>query len=259
MKGADYWDQLTEGFLSNRHHGIWREFTDQLNMEMVRDQIEGPRIGRILKTDLFDEALMKGVITPMTRIATEIHGIDISGVVARTAAANHPNAHFKQASVTQLPYPDNHFDAVVSLSTLDQLETMKEVHQGLSEIYRVLVPGGRLLITFDNLSNPLIALRKFLPFIRSPYFMGESVAAAGLKPLLESEGFTLQRSFTYMHAPRVIAVKICRLLEQRPYAPVIAKLRLFEALDHWPTRNWTANYIGALVQKQRGCPVGHPL
>ncbi len=249
MKDAAYWDQITTGFLSHRHQGIWREFTDQLNQAMIAELLTSSPAHRILKTDLFDEALLNGVVAPMTRIASEIHGIDISGVVARTAAAKYPKANFKQASVTQIPYPDHHFDTVISLSTLDQLETMEEVHQGLSEIYRVLSPGGRLLVTFDNLSNPLIALRKYLPFIRSSYFMGESVTVAGLKPLLESEGFQLQRSFTYMHAPRVVAVKICRLLEHKPYAPTIAKLRLFEALDKWPTRNWTANYIGALVQK----------
>ena len=132
---------------------------------------------------------------------------------------------------------------------VDRYDRVEEVRQGLSEIYRVLASGGRLLITFDNRSNPLIALRKYLPFIRGPYFMGESVTAGQLKPLLESSGFQLQRSFTYMHAPRVIAVKICRLLEHKPYAPTIAKLRLFEALDKWPTKNWTANYIGAIVQK----------
>ncbi len=249
MKDAAYWDQLTNAFLRHRHHGIWREFTDQLNMEMVTSQLAGPPIRRILKTDLFDEALLKGVAASMTRLASEVHGIDISGLVSRRAAEKNPNAIFKQASVTQIPYPDHHFDTVVSLSTLDQLETMEEVHQGLSEIFRVLAPGGRLLITFDNLSNPLIALRNYLPFIRSPYFMGESVTVSKLKPLLESEGFHLQRSFTYMHAPRVIAVKICRLLEHKPYAPTISKLRLFEALDKWPTRNWTANYCGALVRK----------
>lgn len=249
MRNATYWDQITAGFLSHRHHGIWREFADQLNQTLVAELLAAPTSGRILKTDLFDEALLKGVIDPMARISSEIHGIDISGLVARTAAEKNPSAIFRQASVTQIPYPDHYFDTVVSLSTLDQLETIEEVQQGLAEIYRVLAPGGRLLITFDNHSNPLIALRKHLTFIRGPYFMGKSVTLAQLKPLLESRGFQLQRSFTYMHAPRVIAVKICRLLEHKPYAPTIAKLRLFEALDKWPTRNWTANYCGALVQK----------
>ncbi|MCX6610331.1 MAG: class I SAM-dependent methyltransferase [Acidobacteria bacterium] len=249
MKSATYWDQITTGFIRHRHRGIWREFTDQLNQSLVAELLAGPPAGRILKTDLFDEAMLKGVVDPMARIASEVHGIDISDLVARTAAEQNPNAIFRQASVTQIPYPDQYFDTVVSLSTLDQLETIEEVHQGLSEIHRVLAPGGRLLITFDNRSNPLIAVRKYLPFICGPYFMGESVRVAQLKPLLESRGFQLQRIFTYMHAPRVLAVKICRLLEHKPYAPTIAKLRLFEALDNWPTRNWTANYIGAIVQK----------
>lgn len=249
MKDAAYWDQLTNGFLSHRHRGIWREFTDQLNRNLVTEVFSGPPVERILKTDLFDEALLNGVSAPMANIATEVHGIDLSGVVAKKAAENNPTAIIRQASVTQLPYADHYFNTVICLSTLDQLETRAEVQRGLSEIYRVLAPGGQLLITFDNLSNPLIAVRKYFPFIPGPYFMGESVRVGQLKPLLESSGFGVLKSFTYMHAPRFAAVKICRLLERKPYAPTIAKLGLFEALDKWPTRNWTANYIGALARK----------
>ena len=249
MKSAEYWDRLAQKFIDRGHRDIWRRYSDELNAELVARYLKGARVERVLKTDLFDEALVTGVAGVLSALAIEVHGIDISSVIVETAARQYPGAYFQAASVTQLPFPDGYFQAVVSLSTLDQLETIDEIKQGLSEIRRVLAPGGRLLVSFDNLSNPLIALRKTLPFVRAPYFMGESVTVLRLEELLRATGFGVEEKFTYMHAPRAIAIPVCRMLEHRPYGPVIAKLRLFEKLDHLPTRNWTANFCGALVRK----------
>lgn len=64
------------------------------------------------------------------------------------------------ADVQQLPFPDEHFDVVVSLETL---EHVPDPAAGLAELVRVTRHGGRLVVTTPNYLNLLglyrIALR----------------------------------------------------------------------------------------------------
>jgi SAM-dependent methyltransferase len=250
MKDAAYWDSRAKGFLAHAHRGIWRDFSDELNQRLILRFLEVTHAKRILKTDLFDEALISGLFEPMSRLASEVHGIDISPIVVENACRQYPAGQFKTASITTLPYPDAHFETVISLSTLDQLETFDEIRQALSEIHRVLTPSGRLLITFDNLANPLIALRNKLGVFPVPYFMGQSIYPSQLEPLLRGAGFAVESQFDYMHPIRPFAIRICRLFENgKRRRSVLDRLHRFEALANWPTHSWTANYCGALARR----------
>ena len=62
------------------------------------------------------------------------------------------------ADATQLPFPEAAFGAVISNSVLEHLPSLEPV---LSEIYRVLRPGGRLIITVptDRLNEGLAGFR----------------------------------------------------------------------------------------------------
>jgi len=76
----------------------------------------------------------------------EVTGVDIEETVlqrARDAAheANASNVRFEQASATQLPYPDDTFDAVFAHTLLEHVPDPLHV---LSEMKRVLKPGGIL-------------------------------------------------------------------------------------------------------------------
>lgn len=75
-----------------------------------------------------------------------IVGVDFSEdmlELARNRCADMDNIELQQGSITQLPFADNSFDAASCIQTLlyvDQVET------ALSELYRVLKPGGRVAI-----------------------------------------------------------------------------------------------------------------
>lgn len=76
---------------------------------------------------------------------------------ARTAAAVHLPV-FVEANAKRLPFPDNHFDAIVSTRFL-HLFRHSEQREILEEMLRVLKPGGLLLVDFDNwLSRWLYAI-----------------------------------------------------------------------------------------------------
>jgi ubiquinone/menaquinone biosynthesis C-methylase UbiE len=71
-------------------------------------------------------------------------GIDISeSMLAIAETRRAPNMLLGQGSATQIPYPDGHFDALVSTQVL---EYVADVPAALGEAYRVLRPGGRLLV-----------------------------------------------------------------------------------------------------------------
>ncbi len=62
-----------------------------------------------------------------------------------------------------LPFPDGAFDRVFSNSTLDHFDSRDDIREALRELARVLHPEGELLLTLDNLANPVVRLRNALP------------------------------------------------------------------------------------------------
>jgi ubiquinone/menaquinone biosynthesis C-methylase UbiE len=71
--------------------------------------------------------------------------------LAKIHAANSgASIRLVQADGTRLPFKDSSFDLVVSSETIEHIPDDRAV---ISEIARVLVPGGRLLLTVPNLWN----------------------------------------------------------------------------------------------------------
>lgn len=90
--------------------------------------------------------LLTAAIAEATGASGLVCGIDVSEpllAVARTVCAHLSSVEFRQADATQLPFPDQAFDAAVSIQVL---EFVRDVDVALSEIHRVLRPGGRALI-----------------------------------------------------------------------------------------------------------------
>ena len=79
----------------------------------------------------------------------EAHAVDPSVKMLEFARANFPDINFLEGVASSLPFPDNYFDLVISIEVLRYLDTT-DVKQAYSEMYRVLKPGGRILITHVN-------------------------------------------------------------------------------------------------------------
>ena len=58
-------------------------------------------------------------------------------------------ATLTRADMTALPYEDNYFDALISIHVIFH-NTLALLRQTLSEIYRILRPGGLALLTFQS-------------------------------------------------------------------------------------------------------------
>lgn len=216
---------------------------------------------RLLKTDLFDEALTAGHQRCMCQRAGLVVGIDLSQAIVREAARRCPSVSCLRADVRQLPFASDVFDAVVSLSTLDHFQTEGEVAESLRELRRTLRPEGLLLLTMDNAANPLVALRNALPFGLLnrlglvPYYVGATYGPRRLQSLLAANGFVVLETTAAMHCLRVLAVPLCRVFDRLAGEGAQNALLRFlmgnERLNQLPTRYTTGSFVAVLAKKLR--------
>ncbi len=125
--------------------------------------------------------------------ATEFIGMDFSrNMIGRAAfrAADFSRAAFLQGSVTSLPFQDQSFDWVASSGVLTCLPDPESAALALQEFYRVLKPGGVLVVDFFNRISHYTLLRKHL--FRESIKPPEYVSPSEFRKCLESAGFLVQ-------------------------------------------------------------------
>jgi SAM-dependent methyltransferase len=67
--------------------------------------------------------------------------------VSNWAISNNIDVDLRVGVNTKIPYPDNHFDYLVSWNVLHYEDNEEDILKGLSEYNRVLKPGGRIFIS----------------------------------------------------------------------------------------------------------------
>jgi SAM-dependent methyltransferase len=205
---GDYWDGVAE-----QPDGLpagWRRHARRAQLRLIESWAGAPS-GRWLKTDLFEERSPARALLPHLDSATWI-GTDVSTTVADQARAA-CGARPLVADVRSLPFGDATFDGVLSTSTLDHFADRSDIGRSLRELHRVLRPGGRLIVTFDNRANPLIRLRNALPAslgVRTglaPFTVGHTVDAAAGRTALADAGFAVDATAHLLHAPHIVGTR----------------------------------------------------
>lgn len=79
--------------------------------------------------------------------AGELSGLDFSSAAIARARNVVPDATFTEADIYEIPFPDDSFDFVTSLETLEHLKTPRVA---LDEMVRICKPTGRMVITVPN-------------------------------------------------------------------------------------------------------------
>jgi SAM-dependent methyltransferase len=182
-KSQQYWDHVGQEWSDHAQERVWRAHSDAVNTKLFMKWL-GPSSGRrLLKTDLFDEAVNEGVWDFLRSRADVVVGMDVSLTTLRRASSTQPDAAVVCADVRRLPFAGNSFDAVISNSTLDHFQELSDMAASLKEFSRIVRPGGgHLVLTIDNLANPVIALRnicRFSGFIDLVYFPTMSARPVG--------------------------------------------------------------------------------
>ena len=107
-------------------------------LEAVRRYLDAlPRDTRVL-----DAGCGEGVLVDEYRDRLAIAGLD----------ANCASERVTQGSLTALPFPDSSFDRALCLDVLEHLQ-YEEQPRALAELFRVLRPGGELLVSIPNLAH----------------------------------------------------------------------------------------------------------
>jgi SAM-dependent methyltransferase len=251
-RAPEEWNELAGDWGRRRPQTLWRTYCDLAHTALLERWLPAERIDRVLKTDLFDEVVTEGLYPVLARRARHVVGMDVAASASAQATARHPRLLALSADARRLPFADASFDAIVSNSTLDHFETLDELAVALRELARITRSGGTLLLTLDNLANPVVALRNLLPRapLRHaglvPYYVGATCGPARLTALVAEAGFTVNRVEQIMHCPRVLAVAAAGLVE-RFASPAVQRrflrhLDWYDRLDRWPTRKLTGYF-----------------
>ena len=86
----------------------------------------------------------------------KMHGLDLSHSSIKEASlhaqAQGLKIHYTQGDACALPFPDSHFDVVVCVDVFEHVESPQKA---ISEIARVLKPGGHLL--YDTINRNFLS------------------------------------------------------------------------------------------------------
>lgn len=253
-----YWDAVGSQWSSTGRDELWRRCSDAIHARWLGRVAAALPPGRVLKTDLFDEANGDGLTPWFEQRGHEVVACDLAFSTVSGAARKPGSAAAAVADVRQLPFSAAAFDAVFSDSTLDHFDSDDGIRRSLVEIARVLKPGGTLLLTMDNPANPIVWLRNLAPrfWMRLgivPYAVGATSGASQLARMLEEAGFAVNASGTIMHAPRVVLVPVCRLLGRFGMGRIATWWRRWlcrlEMLDRLPSRRITGHFVAVVARK----------
>lgn len=93
-------------------------------------------------------------------IGVEISGLDISDNILEQARAFHPDIHFRKGNILALNFESGSIAGIISFYAIVHF-TEKQAKTACREVFRVLQPGGLLLLTF-HIGENTIHLNEFL-------------------------------------------------------------------------------------------------
>lgn len=250
-----HWDGAVQRLSENTHYldTFLGALKQQAHLELIQRWGGVPATGRVLKTDLFEEAVgPDAFLTELSGEERVVIGMDVSAAVARQAQGRDVNrqVQYMAADTRRLPFANNSFALIISPSTLDHFPDSRDLGCSLCELARVLEPNGRLIITLDNRQNlfdPLLRLVNRLGWV--PYYLGRSYRVDELHAELEAAGFVVQETTAILHNPRLVAVAAVMVAKKLGWRPLIALVQrtlvAAQRLEQTRWRYYTGSFVAA--------------
>lgn len=106
-------------------------------------------LGDVKNKKILDAGCAKGRFSKaLVKMGAKITGIDLAEEFISIAKENVPSSEFQVASITDIPFEDNTFDGVFCLEVLEHIP---DTEKAISEMIRVLRPGGKIIIIDKNI------------------------------------------------------------------------------------------------------------
>lgn len=252
------WDETCLRF-ANKPHYLNRflgELKSSTHLQLVDRWGGSPATGRVLKTDLFEEALgPDGFLAALADKGRVTIGMDMSpGLTMRARTRGGSALRCLVADTRRLPFSDDSFTLIVSPSTLDHFSDHADLSVSLRELARILEPGGRLIITLDNRQNifdPLLRVAHRFNWV--PYYLGRSYRVSELREELNAAGFVVEATTAILHNPRLMAVAAVALATKVNWPPlerfVERTLLAAQGLEHTAFCYFSGSFVAAKAVK----------
>lgn len=211
---------------------------------------------RVLKLDLWNEAVNTRILNWMERQGAETYRVDLSSVTVRRAARNArrqaSRMRLSQSDIRLLPFASGVFDFVYTMGTI---EHVAEHRKAVAEVQRVLKPGGLAVVgvpyKWNLFLRPLLvaALDRFGKY---PYSPEKAFSWKELRGVLEECGFQVVSRTGLLSAPGIL--RMGELFLYRRKIPLyrlskwlVLPFELLETRWSWPGR--LGYLVAAVVRK----------
>lgn len=159
----------------------------------------------VLITDLYEAAFGNTAIYGyLSGLASDVWGMDISCKFCLKGRDNFKKQNIDIGIISgdalKIPLADRSVDLIISPSTFDHFP---EIDLALSECYRILRPGGKLIMALNSADNPFFkaGVRLAERFKRHEYRTDYFYSAKQAATLLKQAGFAAGRATAIMHVP----------------------------------------------------------
>jgi dolichol-phosphate mannosyltransferase len=196
--------------------------------EVYRVSVIRPQLERAIFRNFTDGSRLLHAGCGSGQVDMGLHGrmkitaIDISPSALRVYQRNNPAAHaVKHADILDLPFAPDSFDGVYNLGVLEHF-TLEEIQRILSQFYRVLKPGGKLVIFWPHAHATSVAVLKAAHWLLNdvakkptefhPPEISLLASRKWVEPLIDSAGF---RIIDYSFGPRDFFVQAIVVAEKK--------------------------------------------
>ena len=242
----------------------WWEVRAQVLNAWIHKVLPGTAHGFVLKTDLFDESSGPYHHAEIAGENGVLLGMDQSLAVVKASKARLEAqaimASFIVCDVRAMPLRKESISTALSLSTLDHFEKKDEIHRSIIEIFRVMKPGGQLLLTLDNPYNITNILRSSLPQrvtikLRADTFpIGVTLNRHEAEACFRKVGFEVRESTYLIHSFRYLMIRVLKVLQRAGYKNLLnlgkSSTRKFEMLQALPTRALSGHFSAWSLEKR---------
>ncbi len=208
---------------------------------------------RVLKLDLWNEAVNTRILNWMQDEGAEVYGLDVSEVTASRARANaRGRLRLVQADIRDLPFASGSFDLLYTMGTIEHID---EYQRAVDEVARVLKPGGRAVVgvphKWDIFLRPVLV--QVLELLGGYAYAPEKSFSAGeLRRVVEASGLRVAERTGILAIPGIVRMADLFLYQRRIPLHRLTPLVLWpfaQAETRWRWPGYFGYLLALVVEK----------